>query len=160
MTCICDDLAQARNELAETMMRKAGYWRYVNRKTYNAMVANNEILDWETRGRLTAIVEDQNDDNGGSVDTEAVVVTEQPEQVANIALEAFTLSRTEEIVGRSSATLAGALAKVGPSRILRITSTQILNRKQPITLAVDGRGWRTYWVQQKSRNPKCSRNMA
>ncbi|KAK5015949.1 hypothetical protein LTR60_002637, partial [Cryomyces antarcticus] len=43
MTCICDDLAQARNELAETMMRKAGYWRYVNRKTYNAMVANNEV---------------------------------------------------------------------------------------------------------------------
>lgn len=40
------DLVIDANEQAETMQRMAGYWRYVNRRTYNAMVRMNEIWDW------------------------------------------------------------------------------------------------------------------
>lgn len=34
------------------MMRMAGYWRYVNRRTYNAMVRHNQLWDWATGGKL------------------------------------------------------------------------------------------------------------
>ena len=43
---ICEDLVAVANEQAETMERMAGYWRYANRRTYNAMVRMNEIWDW------------------------------------------------------------------------------------------------------------------
>jgi hypothetical protein len=46
------DLVSVENEDRETMMRKAGYWRYVNRRTYNAMVRNNQIWDWATGAKL------------------------------------------------------------------------------------------------------------
>ena len=40
------DLVIDANEQVETMQRMAGYWRYVSRRTYNAMVRMNEIWDW------------------------------------------------------------------------------------------------------------------
>ena len=43
---IYDDIVAVTNEQAETMQRMAGYWRYANRRTYNAMVLMNEIWDW------------------------------------------------------------------------------------------------------------------
>lgn len=46
------DLIAYENEVAETMTRMAGYWRYVNRRTYNAMVQMNEIWDWATGEKL------------------------------------------------------------------------------------------------------------
>ena len=41
-----DDIVAVTNEQTETMQRMAGYWRYANRRTYNAMVRMNEIWDW------------------------------------------------------------------------------------------------------------------
>lgn len=40
---IQDDLHIVHLEGAETMKRKAGYWRFVSRRTYNKMVANQEV---------------------------------------------------------------------------------------------------------------------
>ena len=55
---IYKDLLAATNEQAETMQRMAGYWRYVNRRTYNAMVRMNEIWDWATGAKLPEMEEE------------------------------------------------------------------------------------------------------
>lgn len=47
------DLALVSNEARETMRRSAGYWRFANRRTYNAMVRNSKIVNWETGEKLT-----------------------------------------------------------------------------------------------------------
>ncbi|KAK4693244.1 hypothetical protein P7C71_g4112, partial [Lecanoromycetidae sp. Uapishka_2] len=59
-TAIMGDLEAFENEQAETMKRMAGYWRYVNRRTYNQMVRNNELWDWATGQKLPE-VEEEND---------------------------------------------------------------------------------------------------
>ena len=46
------DITAFQNEQAETMARAAGYWRYVNKRTYNIMVRNNTIWDWATGEKL------------------------------------------------------------------------------------------------------------
>ena len=55
---IYQDILAVTNEQAETMQRMAGYWRYVNRSTYNAMVRMNEIWDWATGAKLPEIEEE------------------------------------------------------------------------------------------------------
>ncbi|MCJ1469621.1 hypothetical protein MMC07_008256 [Pseudocyphellaria aurata] len=52
------DLRCVENEDRETMARMAGYWRYVNRRTYNAMVRNNLLWDWATGAKLDEIEEE------------------------------------------------------------------------------------------------------
>ncbi|KAL8916792.1 MAG: hypothetical protein Q9172_006115 [Xanthocarpia lactea] len=56
---IRDDIDKVGNENRDTMMRMAGYWRYVNRKTYNFMARNNQIWDWVTGQRLEEIEEEE-----------------------------------------------------------------------------------------------------
>ncbi|MCJ1252357.1 hypothetical protein MMC24_000162 [Lignoscripta atroalba] len=63
---IQNDLTIAENEDRDTMMRMAGYWRYVNRRTYNYMVRNNELWDWSTGAKLEEIEEDDEVDEPGS----------------------------------------------------------------------------------------------
>ena len=75
---IATDLECVDNEDRETMMRMAGYWRYVNRRTYNAMVLNNQLWDWETGAKLEEIEEGEVDDEngeGGSLDGETEVAS-------------------------------------------------------------------------------------
>ncbi|KAI9776911.1 MAG: hypothetical protein M1835_005375 [Candelina submexicana] len=50
---ICNHLTMVENEERMTMMRKGGYWRYVDRKQYDLMRANNEIWDWTTGLKMT-----------------------------------------------------------------------------------------------------------
>ncbi|KAI4255788.1 MAG: hypothetical protein LQ352_002388 [Teloschistes flavicans] len=59
---IRDDVEKVDNENRDTMTRMAGYWRYVNRKTYNYMVRNNHIWDWATGQKLEEVEEDEEDD--------------------------------------------------------------------------------------------------
>ncbi|KAL8669097.1 MAG: hypothetical protein Q9168_006299 [Polycauliona sp. 1 TL-2023] len=61
---IRDDLDKVENENRDTMMRMAGYWRYVNRKTFNFMVRNQQIWDWTTGQRLEEI----EDEDEGELD--------------------------------------------------------------------------------------------
>lgn len=83
---IAADLACVDNEERETMMRMAGYWRYVNRRTYNAMVRHNQLWDWETGAKLEEIEEeeselgdDNTDDGSGNLsDLETAVATPPP----------------------------------------------------------------------------------
>ncbi|KAL9047097.1 MAG: hypothetical protein Q9214_000245, partial [Letrouitia sp. 1 TL-2023] len=59
---IQNDLISVDNEDRETMTRMAGYWRYVNRKTYNYMVRHRLLWDWETGGKLEEVsVEEESD---------------------------------------------------------------------------------------------------
>ncbi|KAL8830323.1 MAG: hypothetical protein Q9170_005780 [Blastenia crenularia] len=59
---IRDDSDKVENENRDTMMRMAGYWRYVNRKTYNFMVRQNQIWDWATGQKLEEIEEEDESD--------------------------------------------------------------------------------------------------
>lgn len=63
------DLRCVENEDRETMARMAGYWRYANRRTYNAMVRTNELWDWATGAKLEEIEEEESE--LGSTDEEA-----------------------------------------------------------------------------------------
>ena len=55
---IRNDLHIVANDEAEMMQRMAGYWRYVNRRTYNAMIRMNELWDWATGEKLPEIEEE------------------------------------------------------------------------------------------------------
>ena len=57
-----NDLLCVENEYRETIARMAGYWRYANRRTYNAMVRNNELWDWATGAKLEEIEEEEEDE--------------------------------------------------------------------------------------------------
>ena len=46
------------------MQRMAGYWRYVNKRTYNAMIRTNKLWDWSTGEKLPEVEVDENDDLG------------------------------------------------------------------------------------------------
>ena len=56
------DLLAVENEARDTMMREAGYWRYVNKTTYNAMVKQNKLWDWNTGQKLEEIEEDEEEE--------------------------------------------------------------------------------------------------
>lgn len=60
-SAIKKDLDCIENENRETMRRMAGYWRYVNRRTYNAMVRNHELWDWATGAKLEEIEEEESE---------------------------------------------------------------------------------------------------
>lgn len=72
-----EDLLQIRKEEAETMKRKAGYWRYANRRTYNSLVEKNEVRDWRTGAKLTVIDEDEDDDELSEATDDTTAVNDQ-----------------------------------------------------------------------------------
>ncbi|KAL8677528.1 MAG: hypothetical protein Q9186_006040 [Xanthomendoza sp. 1 TL-2023] len=67
---IKDDIDRVENENRDTMMRMAGYWRYVNRKTYNYMVRENKIWDWTTGQKLEEIEEEEESEPDTGYDRE------------------------------------------------------------------------------------------
>ena len=52
---IRDDLKCVENENRQRMIRKAGYWRYANKRAYNDMIQRREIWDWETGAKLEEV---------------------------------------------------------------------------------------------------------
>lgn len=64
------DLVSVENEERETMMRMAGYWRYVNRRTYNAMVRNNQLWDWATGAKLEELEVNDHEMEDGDEDAQ------------------------------------------------------------------------------------------
>ncbi|KAI9705449.1 MAG: hypothetical protein M1836_006204 [Candelina mexicana] len=56
---ICNHLTTVENEERMTMMRMAGYWRYVDRKQYDLMKENNQIWDWTTGHKMTPVIENE-----------------------------------------------------------------------------------------------------
>ncbi|KAI4277579.1 MAG: hypothetical protein LQ337_001652 [Flavoplaca oasis] len=69
---IRDDIDKVENEDRDTMMRMAGYWRYVNRRTYNFMVRHKQIWDWATGQTLEEIEEEEETDLDTIVGDEAL----------------------------------------------------------------------------------------
>ena len=54
---IVKDLKHDHGEARETMMRKAGFWRWANRKAYNRLAANGRIWDHNNGEALAAVIE-------------------------------------------------------------------------------------------------------
>ncbi|KAI4129690.1 MAG: hypothetical protein LQ347_003672 [Umbilicaria vellea] len=77
---IHSDLLIMENEDRDTMMRMAGYWRYVNRRTYNAMVRYNHLWDWATGAKLEEI-EEVDEENGGDEDQESLAKGPETQEV-------------------------------------------------------------------------------
>ncbi|KAL8874862.1 MAG: hypothetical protein Q9198_006705, partial [Flavoplaca austrocitrina] len=69
---IRDDIDKVKNEDRDTMMRMAGYWRYVNRRTYNFMVRHKQIWDWATGQTLEEIEEEEETDMDTDIGDEAL----------------------------------------------------------------------------------------
>ena len=80
---IMSDITAFENEQAETMERMAGYWRYVNKRTYNQMVENNELWDWATGQKLLKVDE-----------TEMDTIEEEDESVEGETLNGSTPNTT------------------------------------------------------------------
>lgn len=66
------DLECVANETQQRMMRMAGYWRYASRRTYNHMVQQNRIWDWETGAKLEEIDVDDESEYDYEAPVEAV----------------------------------------------------------------------------------------
>lgn len=49
------DIELVANEARETLRRFAGYWNWANKRTYNAMVANHQIVEWSTGERVPEV---------------------------------------------------------------------------------------------------------
>lgn len=58
---IVEDLKHEHGEAGETMMRKAGFWRWASRKAYNRLAENGRIWDWESGEALAPVVEHEAD---------------------------------------------------------------------------------------------------
>ena len=54
---IVEDLEHEHGEVRETMIRKAGFWRWASRKTYNRLAENGRIWDWDSGEALAPVVE-------------------------------------------------------------------------------------------------------
>lgn len=81
---LCDaihnDLMIVENEDRDTMMRMAGYWRYVNKRTYNAMIRNNQLWDWATGAKLEEI-EEVDEDNDAEIEPEGLTKKADTQEV-------------------------------------------------------------------------------
>jgi len=73
---IVEDLKHEHGEARETMMRKAGFWRWASRKAYNRLAENGRIWDWKSGEDLAPVVEHEADvvDPQAPAAAEAVVV--------------------------------------------------------------------------------------
>lgn len=49
---ILADLEYLANEARETERREAGYWQFVNKRTYSAMERNNQEINWATGEKI------------------------------------------------------------------------------------------------------------
>jgi hypothetical protein len=58
---VVEDLKHEHGEARETMMRKAGFWRWASRKAYNRLAENGRIWDWNSGEDLAPVVEHEAD---------------------------------------------------------------------------------------------------
>jgi hypothetical protein len=61
---IVEDFVHDHHEAGEIMMRKAGFWRWANRRTYNRLAANGRIYDWKNGETLAPVGENEVDVEG------------------------------------------------------------------------------------------------
>ncbi|KAM0713084.1 hypothetical protein Q7P35_000536 [Cladosporium inversicolor] len=73
---IVEDLKHDHGEARETMMRKAGFWRWASRKAYNRLAEDGRIWDWKSGEALVPVVEHEGDvvDPHGPAAAKAVAV--------------------------------------------------------------------------------------
>jgi hypothetical protein len=58
---IAEDFAHDHREVAEIMMRKAGFWRWANRRTYNRLAVQGNIWDYKNGEALAPMAEHEAD---------------------------------------------------------------------------------------------------
>ena len=95
---VMNDLVAFENEQAETMERMAGYWRYVNKRTYNQMVENNELWDWATGQKLLKVEEESDLDavEEGDESTENMLNGTTPGSTPSLTPDSWDNDRDNE----------------------------------------------------------------
>jgi hypothetical protein len=117
-SAIKDDIEIVANEAKETMKRQAGYWRYVNKRTYNAMVRNSKLVNWETGERLRELELD----DGSS----------EEESIAQVHDDIFSV--TTKPVGNTGESLEGDAASGDHREVERAAETDLVLRRSPGSL--------------------------
>ena len=95
---IKEDIEKSDADERETLMRMAGYWRYVNKGIYNSMLVNHEHWEWATGAKVEQVSEDEDDDLAAGVDQEdddAIADEEQEPDEEDLDLEIDEPAATE-----------------------------------------------------------------
>lgn len=95
---ITNDLSSVENEERETMARMTGYWRYVNKKTYNAMVGNNQLCDWTTGVKLDEIEEEGDECIAEPSNSASETVVETPPAMTDAYDEGFQFGLGQKVL--------------------------------------------------------------
>ena len=120
------DLLCIANEDRDTMERMAGYWRYVNRRTYNVMVRNNQLWDWSTGAKLEEIEEDAEEEEDEDEDEDEDDILSLDERFSEISTAATTpnIPYSPDV---SDCSEAFGLAGEGASAVERSDTIQAAN---------------------------------
>lgn len=108
-TLIKEDIEKSDADERETLMRMAGYWRYVNKGIYNSMLVNHEHWEWATGAKVDRVSEDEDDAFAADVDDEdeETIANEEWEQAQE---EAQKMELDDVPVGEADADLEAIFA--------------------------------------------------
>lgn len=92
---IAEDFVHDHHEAQDTMMRKAGFWRWANRRTYNRLAANGRIWDHKDGAALAPVIEQQEDGEEEQAAAGAEDVAIDDEEVA-VAVDGEHTDKVDE----------------------------------------------------------------
>jgi hypothetical protein len=117
---IVEDLQHDHGEARETMMRKAGFWRWASRKAYNRLAENGRIWDWQSGGALAPVVEHEADvvNPQAPAAVEALVVNDDA-----AADEGMLMVKEDEVKDDDLLSVASLTSEVSRSRPAYASST-------------------------------------
>lgn len=128
-----EDLVHCHGEDQQTMMRKAGFWRWASRKAYERLVANGRIWDWKNEEDPIPDVDEQV--------VEAAVAINAPNAASDDSDE--DSEPTPSLAGSISTqtSKSGPASTAGPSRNTSIPSASRFTRASVDSNMGNDDGW-------------------
>jgi hypothetical protein len=117
---IVEDLQHDHGEARETMMRKAGFWRWASRKAYNRLAENGRIWDWQSGEALAPVVEHEADAANPQAPIAAELVAVDVEGGAN---DGLLMDNGDEVKDDDLLSVASLTSEVSRSRPTYASST-------------------------------------
>jgi hypothetical protein len=117
---IVEDLQHDHGEARETMMRKAGFWRWASRKAYNRLAENGRIWDWQSGEALAPVVEHEADAANPQAPAAAELAAMDVEEAANNRL---LMNKEDEVNDDDLLSVVSLTSEVSRSRPAYASST-------------------------------------
>jgi hypothetical protein len=117
---IVEDLQHDHGEARETMMRKAGFWRWASRKAYNRLAENGRIWDWQSGEALALVVEHEADAANPQAPAAAELAAMDVEEAANNRL---LMNKEDEVNDDDLLSVVSLTSEVSRSRPAYASST-------------------------------------